>query len=65
MSRAAKLTLAGTSTGALAIIVLVHYQQRAEKIVSIPVTRAFNNYTTLTSYRLCTQASYGTSSSNE
>ena len=36
MSRAAKLTLAGTSLGAIGIIVLVHYQQNAEKAVSLP-----------------------------
>lgn len=35
MSRAAKLTLAGTSIGAVAIVVLVHYQQNSEKAVSI------------------------------
>lgn len=33
MSRAAKLTLAGTSLGAMGIVVLVHYQQQAEKAV--------------------------------
>ncbi|KAL9075550.1 MAG: hypothetical protein Q9161_001622 [Pseudevernia consocians] len=31
MSRAAKLTLAGTSIGAIGIVALVHYQQNAEK----------------------------------
>ena len=36
MSRASKLTLAGTSLSAIGIVVLVHYQQRAEKAVSIP-----------------------------
>lgn len=36
MSRAAKLTLAGTSLGAIGIVVLVHYQQNAEKAVSLP-----------------------------
>ena len=36
MSRASKLTLAGTSLSALGIVVLVHYQQRAEKSVSLP-----------------------------
>lgn len=33
MSRAAKLTLATTSLGAIAILVSVHYGQRAEKAV--------------------------------
>lgn len=33
MSKAAKLTLAGTSLGAAAIVVLVHYQQNSEKVV--------------------------------
>jgi len=36
MSRAAKLTLASTSIGAIAIVVLVHYQQNSEKAVGIP-----------------------------
>ncbi|KAL2055735.1 hypothetical protein ABVK25_003979 [Lepraria finkii] len=31
MSRASKLTLAGTSLGAIGIVVLVHYQQQSEK----------------------------------
>ncbi|KAL9606986.1 MAG: hypothetical protein Q9167_008056 [Letrouitia subvulpina] len=31
MSTASKITLASTSVGALAIIVMVHYQQKAEK----------------------------------
>ncbi|KAK0509306.1 hypothetical protein JMJ35_008677 [Cladonia borealis] len=31
MSRAAKLTLAGTSLGAMGIVIMVHYQQQAEK----------------------------------
>ncbi|MCJ1453854.1 hypothetical protein MMC28_004203 [Mycoblastus sanguinarius] len=31
MSRAAKLTLAGTSLGAVSIVFLVHYQQQSEK----------------------------------
>lgn len=31
MSRAAKLTLAGTSIGAIGIVTLVHYQQNSEK----------------------------------
>lgn len=35
MSRASKLTLAGTSLSAIGIVVLVHYQQRAEKAVSL------------------------------
>ena len=35
MSRASKLTLAGTSLGAIGIVVLVHYQQQSEKAVSI------------------------------
>ena len=39
MSRAAKLTLAGTSSSAIGIIVLVHYQQRAEKAVSLSFLR--------------------------
>jgi protein PET117 len=33
MSTKAKLTLAGTSLGALGIIVFVHYSQKAEKAV--------------------------------
>ena len=36
MSLAAKLTLAGTSLGAVGIVYLVHHQQQAEKAVSIP-----------------------------
>ena len=36
MSSASKLTLAGTSLSAIGIVVLVHYQQRAEKAVSHP-----------------------------
>lgn len=31
MSRAAKLTLASTSIGAIGIVVFVHYQQNSEK----------------------------------
>ena len=33
MSRASKLTLAGTAASAVGIVILVHYQQQAEKIV--------------------------------
>ena len=33
MSRAAKLTLAGTSLGTIGIVALVHYQQKSEKVV--------------------------------
>ena len=36
MSRAAKLTLAGTSLGAVAVVTLVHYQQNSEKAVRLP-----------------------------
>ncbi|KAF2662612.1 cytochrome c oxidase assembly protein [Lophiostoma macrostomum CBS 122681] len=32
MSRASKLTLLGTSLGAVGIVIFVHYSQRAEKI---------------------------------
>ena len=35
MSTAAKVTLACTSLGAVAIVTLVHYQQTAEKAVSL------------------------------
>lgn len=42
MSVAAKLTLAGTSIGAVGIIALVHYQQRSEKAVSEP---SFHDWT--------------------
>ncbi len=41
MSRAAKLTLASTSIGAIGIVVLVHYQQNSEKAVSLPRTIDF------------------------
>ena len=41
MSRAAKITLAGTSIGAVGIVTLVHYQQNAEKVVSVPRTIDF------------------------
>ena len=34
MSRASKLTLAGTTASAMGIVILVHYQQKAEKAVS-------------------------------
>ena len=36
MSTAAKVTLASTTLGAVGIVALVHYQQQAEKTVSIP-----------------------------
>ena len=36
MSKAAKLTLAGTSLAAIGIVVFVHWAQRAEKKVSCP-----------------------------
>lgn len=45
MSTAAKLTLAGTSVGAVAIVVLVHYQQTAEKAVRIPYEAVSSNFT--------------------
>ncbi len=41
MSRAAKLTLAGTSVGAIGIVALVHYQQNSEKAVSLPSKMKF------------------------
>lgn len=41
MSTAAKLTLAGTSIGAIGIVALVHYQQNSEKAVSLPCTMDF------------------------
>ncbi|KAL9628376.1 MAG: hypothetical protein Q9164_007300 [Protoblastenia rupestris] len=31
MSRASKLTLAGTTASAIGIVIMVHYQQQAEK----------------------------------
>ena len=34
MSRAAKLTLAGTSAMAVSIVYFVHFQQKSEKAVS-------------------------------
>lgn len=34
MSMRAKLTLAGTTVSATAIVLLVHYQQKADKAVS-------------------------------
>jgi protein PET117 len=37
MSRAAKLTLAGSSLFAISTIVFVHFQQQAEKAVSYPI----------------------------
>lgn len=37
MSAAAKMTLAGTSLGALGIIVFVHYAQKADKAVCFPL----------------------------
>ncbi len=40
MSRAAKFTLAGTSFGAAAIVVLVHYQQNSEKAVRLDTISA-------------------------
>lgn len=43
MSRAAKLTLAGTSIGAIGIVALVHYQQNSEKAVSPPSTMDFSD----------------------
>ena len=36
MSRASKLTLAGTSLGAVVIVVFVHWAQTEEKKVSCP-----------------------------
>lgn len=36
MSQAAKITLAGTSLGAIGIVIMVHYQQQAEKAVRLP-----------------------------
>ena len=39
MSRAAKLTLAGTAIGAVGIVALVHYQQNSEKAVSLPFAK--------------------------
>ena len=60
MSRAAKLTLAGTSIGAIGIVTLVHYQQNSEKAVGLPSpsTRDFSKSirlvpTAYTYYRQC------------
>ena len=60
MSRASKFTLAGTSAAAIGIVVLVHYQQNAEKIVSLPFTidydrlpRMIVSNQRLTFYRQC------------
>ena len=50
MSLAAKLTLAGTSLGAIGIVYLVHYQQQAEKAVRIPIYILDFDYTLLTLY---------------
>lgn len=33
MSTASKLTLLGTTAGAIGIVIMVHYQQQAEKAV--------------------------------
>lgn len=37
MSRASKITLAGTSLAAVAIVFFVHYGQQAEKTVTLPI----------------------------
>lgn len=50
MSRAAKFTLAGTSLGAIGIVYLVHYQQKAEKAVRILNEQSTYVYTLLTIY---------------
>lgn len=73
MSRAAKLTLAGTSIGAVAIVVLVHYQQNSEKAVSISYSFCLHyilphrllGLSLQSIYRPCTQASYEILSSSE
>ena len=43
MSRAAKLTLAGTSFMAAGIVVFVHYAQQSEKAVSFSSSHYFQN----------------------
>jgi hypothetical protein len=43
MSRASKLTLAGTSVFAVTTIVFVHFQQRAEKAVRLDLAPLFPN----------------------
>jgi hypothetical protein len=40
MSRAAKLTLAGSSLFAIATVAFVHYAQQSEKAVCIPLLAA-------------------------
>ena len=45
MSQAAKLTLLGTSLGAVGIIVFVHYAQRADKAVCINFLAWESEYT--------------------
>lgn len=54
MSTAAKLTLAGTTAGAIGIVIFVHLQQKFDKAVSI--TSFTNRGTSLTCIRLCTRA---------
>lgn len=67
MSRAAKLTLAGTSIGAIGIVALVHYQQNSEKAVSFPSTMDFFDpivlINRLTFYRQCMRELYVISNS--
>ena len=71
MSRAAKLTLTGVSVGAAAIVVLVHYQQNSEKVVSLSLCPSFARLnkillgSKLIAYRLCMRVSYEISSSKE
>lgn len=50
MSRAAKLTLTGTSLAAVGIVVFVHWAQKAEKAVSCP--NCIKKFTTTMAYDL-------------
>jgi hypothetical protein len=46
MSRASKFTLLGTSLFAVGTIVIVHFQQKAEKAVRFPPSTRLSQYNT-------------------
>lgn len=65
MSTKAKITLAGTLSGAIGIIVFVHYAQKSEKAVRYQHSPYVGIATLTNNARQCMQASFVIWSSNE
>lgn len=66
MSTAAKLTLAGTTAGAIGIVIFVHMQQKLDKAVSATSSsNIFTNFDRYLGYASRRDSRYGTAKDQE